>query len=189
MALLPRCTKDTLRTCRACAFCLLACGACLLSAARPAGAKVAVSLTVLFCLVVAISDGDTLTARCGRTGAYQQVKVRIAAIDAPELGQAYGQKSRQQLAQLCFGQRARIDPVERDRYGRTVAHVRCGDTDVASEQVRTGMAWVYTRYAAGRPQLAPLERLARASGTGLWAQRRPMAPWTYRHRYTQRPLR
>ena len=147
------------------------------------------SLTALFCLVVAISDGDTLTARCGRPGSYEQVKVRIAAIDAPELGQAYGQKSRQQLAQLCFRQRARIDPVERDRYGRTVAHVRCADVDVATEQVRTGMAWVYTRYATGRPQLAPLERRARASGAGLWAQRRPMAPWTYRHRYMQRPLR
>ena len=135
------------------------------------------SLSVLFCLVVAVSDGDTLTARCGRPGAYQQLKVRVAAIDAPELGQAHGQASRRQLVQLCMGERARIDPVERDRYGRTVAHVRCSDTDVATEQVRTGMAWVYTRYAAGRPQLAPLERLARASGTGLWAQRRPMAPW------------
>ena len=56
----------------------------------------------LLCLVVAISDGDTLTARCGAPGAYQQVKVRIAAIDAPESRQAFGQKSRQHLAQLCF---------------------------------------------------------------------------------------
>ena len=147
------------------------------------------SVTVLFCLVVAVSDGDTLTARCGRPGAYQQMKVRVAAIDAPELGQAHGRASRQQLLQLCIGQRARIDPVERDRYGRTVAHVRCNDIDVASEQVRTGLAWVYARYAGSRPQLAPLERRARASGAGLWAQRRPMAPWTYRHRYPQHPLR
>lgn len=147
------------------------------------------SLSVLFCLVVAISDGDTLSARCGRPGGYEQIKVRVAAIDAPELGQAYGQKSRQHLAQLCLHQRARIEPLERDRYGRTVARVHCGDVDAASEQVRTGMAWVYTRYAAGQPQLAPLERRARASGAGLWAQRRPMAPWTYRHRYPQRPQR
>ena len=40
-------------------------------------------LASLLCLVVAISDGDTLTVRCGAPGAYQQVKVRIAAIDAP----------------------------------------------------------------------------------------------------------
>ncbi len=41
-------------------------------------------LASLLCLVVAISDGDTLTVRCGAPGAYQQVKVRIAAIDAPD---------------------------------------------------------------------------------------------------------
>lgn len=39
---------------------------------------------LLLCLVVAISDGDTLTARCGEPGAYQQVKVRLSEIDAPE---------------------------------------------------------------------------------------------------------
>lgn len=42
------------------------------------------SIATLICLVVAISDGDTLTARCGAPGAYHQVKVRIAAIDAPD---------------------------------------------------------------------------------------------------------
>lgn len=39
---------------------------------------------LLFCLVVAVSDGDTLTARCGQPGSYQEVKVRLAEIDAPE---------------------------------------------------------------------------------------------------------
>ena len=94
----------------------------------------------LLCLVVAISDGDTLTARCGAPGAYQQVKVRIAGIDAPESRQAFGQKSRQHLAQLCFRQRATLQPVDEDSYGRMVAQVRCGGTDVATAQVRAGMA-------------------------------------------------
>ena len=53
------------------------------------------------CLVVGISDGDTLTARCGRFGSYEEVKVRIAAIDAPERAQPYGQLSRQALSRLC----------------------------------------------------------------------------------------
>ena len=46
------------------------------------------AVTALLCLVVAIADGDTLTARCGAPGAYRQVHVRIAAIDAPESRQA-----------------------------------------------------------------------------------------------------
>ena len=94
--------------------------------------------------------------RCGAPGAYQQVKVRIAAIDAPESRQAFGQKSRQNLARLCFRQRATLQPVDEDSYGRTVAHVRCGSTDVATAQVRAGLAWVYTPYAESRPQLVAL---------------------------------
>ena len=44
-------------------------------------------LATLLCLVVGISDGDTLSARCPTQDAehpYQQVKVRLAEIDAPE---------------------------------------------------------------------------------------------------------
>lgn len=40
----------------------------------------------LVCLVVGISDGDTLTARCPTNDAahpFIQVKVRLAEIDAP----------------------------------------------------------------------------------------------------------
>ncbi|CAN7549432.1 thermonuclease family protein [Acidovorax sp. LjRoot118] len=137
----------------------------------------------LLCLVVAISDGDTLTARCGPPGAYQQVKVRVAAIDAPERKQAFGQKARQNLAQMCFKRQATLQPIEEDSYGRTVANVRCGGTDVATAQVTAGLAWVYTPYAERHPHLAPLQRQARAQGEGLWAQKRPLAPWDYRHRH------
>ncbi len=44
---------------------------------------------LLLCMVVAISDGDTPTARCGQRGSYQQVKVRLSEIDAPEKAQPY----------------------------------------------------------------------------------------------------
>ena len=149
-------------------------------------ASYTVPIASLFCLVVAISDGDSLTARCGAPGAYHQVRVRVAAIDAPESRQAFGQKSRQNLARLCFKQRATLQPVDRDSYGRTVANVRCGGTDVATAQVRSGMAWVYAGYADAHSQLMPLQRQAQSSGTGLWSQRRPQAPWDYRHRHPQR---
>ena len=140
-------------------------------------------LSALLCLVVAVSDGDTLTARCGPTGSNPPIQVRIAAIDAPERRQAYGHLARQQLVQLCLQKRARIEPLGTDSYGRTVANVRCGQTDVASAQVRSGLAWVAPSYAKAHPHLAPLQEQARAHKRGLWTQRRPVAPWTYRHRY------
>lgn len=137
----------------------------------------------MLCLVVAVSDGDTLTARCNTPSATGSVKVRIAAIDAPERKQAFGPQAHQNLMQLCLRQQAQIQVLTTDAYGRAVANVRCGSTDVASAQVNAGLAWVYTQYAQQHPHLSPLERQARSSQRGLWSQRRPLAPWDYRHRY------
>ncbi|GKS97813.1 MULTISPECIES: thermonuclease family protein [unclassified Acidovorax] len=137
-------------------------------------------IATLLCLVVAVSDGDTLTARCGDR---RPIQVRLAAIDAPERRQAFGPPSRQNLARLCLRQKATLQTVARDAYGRTVAHVRCGQGDAATAQVRAGLAWVYTPRAAAYPQLAALQRQAQASHTGLWSQKRPRAPWDYRRQH------
>lgn len=80
--------------------------------------------SVLLCLVVAITDGDTLKARCGEEGSYQQIKVRLAEIDALEKVQPFGQSSKQQLANLCLKQEANIRETARDRFGRTVFQSR-----------------------------------------------------------------
>jgi endonuclease YncB( thermonuclease family) len=47
--------------------------------------------------VVRVQDGDTLTVLVDRT----QLKVRLLDIDAPELGQPFGRRSRQSLASIC----------------------------------------------------------------------------------------
>lgn len=54
------------------------------------------------CLVVGVSDGDTIKARCGEPGAYEQIKVRLGGIDAPESRQAFGQRSKQALMVLAM---------------------------------------------------------------------------------------
>lgn len=137
-------------------------------------------LSTLLCLVVAISDGDTLKARCGEPGAYEQITIRISAIDAPERKQPFGQVSRQHLAQLCFQQQAAITPKARDRYGRTVADVECQGKDAGTEQVRAGLAWFYVRYGAGYGHLAGMEQDARDAGRGLWSKAGAVAPWEFR---------
>src|SRR5687767_10633636 len=54
--------------------------------------------------VIAIADGDTLTVLVAR----QQVKVRLADIDAPESKQAFGSRSKRALSDLCFGKDAKL---------------------------------------------------------------------------------
>ena len=131
----------------------------------------------MFCMVVGISDGDTLTARCD--GIQEQVKVRLAEIDAPEKKQPFGMKSKQALSGTCFQRSAELRVVDRDRYGRTVARIKCNGVDANAEQIRLGMAWVYDRYVKDA-SLYQLQDEARAAQRGLWADSAPIPPWKFR---------
>lgn len=62
------------------------------------------SIILAACLVIAVVDGDTLTALCDQ----QQVKVRLAEIDAPEKKQLFGQRSKQSLSEMCFNKQTVI---------------------------------------------------------------------------------
>ena len=137
---------------------------------------------VILCLVVGISDGDTMTIRCSTPmpdHPYQQVKVRLAEIDAPELGQSFGQRSKQHLSDLCYQAQAMIRPSGTVRYGRLIARVECRGKDASMDMVRAGMAWTYTKYQTD-PVFTQLEQEARASRTGLWAETGQSPPWLWR---------
>jgi endonuclease YncB( thermonuclease family) len=138
-------------------------------------------------LVVGISDGDTIKARCGSPGSYEELKVRLAAIDAPESHQPYGQRSKQALSALCYMEQARILPRDIDRYGRTVARVKCRGQDAGRHQVAGGWAWVYERYTTkDDAALSKLQHDARAQRLGLWADAEPVAPWEWRKLHQSR---
>ena len=125
--------------------------------------------------VVSIQDGDTLTVLIN----HQSVKVRLIDIDAPEAKQPFGQQSKQFLSMLCVGKPIRIDTTSKDRYGRSLARVTCGNTDVNAEMVSRGMAWVYDEYVKDRT-LYQLQDEARSSDRGLWTDSKSIAPWEWR---------
>ncbi len=138
-------------------------------------------IDVLLCLVIAVTDGDTIKVRCGSEGAYEQVKIRLAEIDAPEKKQPFGEQSKQSLSQMCFGKQAEIRPQTKDRYGRTVARVTCGGVDSNKEQIARGMAWVYVKYVKDK-SLYAVQKSARDAHTGLWVDPDPIEPWNWRKR-------
>lgn len=58
---------------------------------------------LLACTVIGIADGDSLTARCSLPdSSYSNIQVRRADIDVREQGQAWRQRSKQHLAEMCL---------------------------------------------------------------------------------------
>jgi len=131
------------------------------------------------CQVFAVTDGDTIKVRCGDS---EQITIRLAGIDAPEKKMPFGQDSKQALSDLCYQVQATITPKTKDRYGRTVADVECRGKDASTELVRTGMAWVFDKYAKGYEALYSLQDTAKAAQLGLWADPAPQPPWEWRHK-------
>lgn len=127
--------------------------------------------------VIGIADGDTLTIL---DGSYSEHKVRLAAIDAPEKAQPFGQKSKQAMSDLCYRKQATVVVIDTDRYGRSVGEVTCDGVYANEAMLQQGMAWVYRKYAKGYGHFYRVEDEAKSLGRGLWADANPVAPWEWR---------
>ena len=128
--------------------------------------------------VVAVADGSTITIATERA----QARLRLAAIDAPDVAQPHGKDSRQSLAGLCLGRTAALGDYRRDAHGHVHARVLCEGIDAGEEQVRRGLAWVDPQTAAKDSPLHALASAAKAARRGLWADPDPIAPWIWRRK-------
>ena len=126
-------------------------------------------------IVVGVADGDTITVLRD----HEQVRVRLAEIDAPEKAQPFGKQSKQILVTLVNGKEVRVVEQGQDRYKRTVGRVYQDELDVGAEQVKKGMAWVYLKYSNDET-LLPIEKEAKEQKLGLWADDDPTPPWVWR---------
>ena len=128
--------------------------------------------------VVAVHDGSTITVVTNS----QQTRLRLAAIDAPDITQPHGKDSRQSLAGLCLGKTAALGDDRSDAGGRAHARVQCDGIDAGEQQVRRGLAWVDPQTAAKDSPLHALESGAKAARRGLWADPAPVPPWIWRRK-------
>ena len=90
-----------------------------------------------------VIDGDTIVIN--------NIRLRLAGIDAPELDHPWGQRSKWALVQLCKGQTvtARIKPEL--SYDRMVAECFLPDgRDLAAELVRIGLALDWPKFSGGK---------------------------------------
>lgn len=130
-----------------------------------------------------VYDGDTLHVIDGDGAKH---KIRMAYIDAPEMKQAYGTRSRDNLRTAAEGRKVSVRVFDIDRYQREVAQVSVGKTDLNLMQVQDGAAWHYESYAKKQQDKADFADYADAQiqaereRKGLWKAKNPQAPWAYR---------
>ena len=96
-------------------------------------------------VIASCYDGDTCITTMGE-------RVRLACIDTPELvgkraKPVPARSARDHLRGLVVGKRVGIRRITEDRYGRTVAELFIGVTNVQREMVAIGHAEILWRYA------------------------------------------
>jgi len=148
--------------------------------------KVVTSLLILIhsCLiadviegkVVGVSDGDSLTLL---TAKKEQLKIRMDGIDAPEMGQDFGNKSKQALSSKVFGKRVKVESKGRDKYDRTIGRVFVDGVNINHWMVEKGWAWQYVKYDKSA-KLKKAQEAAKQQKLGIWRQANVIAPWEYR---------
>lgn len=131
-------------------------------------------------LVVSIIDGDTIKVL---DHDQNQLRVRLASIDAPERKQPFGRKSSMMLADFIGNKKVDLNCPTKDRYNRWICTVYLDDIDINKLMVLGGGAWVYRRYYSGTSYLMAEEE-AKREKRGLWgaSEYGVMPPWEWRQR-------
>ena len=129
-----------------------------------------------------VYDGDTLRVYCGGV----ESKIRFSCIDAPEIKQEGGIASRDHLRMLLnrAGNQVKVNAVDTDRYGRTVADLYANDGLIQLQQVQAGWVWANERYKSDCAEWGAIEAAeqeARAARRGIW-NGKPLEPWEWRKR-------
>lgn len=126
--------------------------------------------------VVKVSDGDTVTILAPDKTQY---KIRLNDIDAPEKKQAFGNKSKDNLAKYIAGKTVTVKYQKKDRYKRILGTIYYNNMDINLQQVKYGYAWVYKKYSNNQ-NYYKAEKLARDKKVGIWADKNPLEPWEFR---------
>lgn len=125
--------------------------------------------------IVRVSDGDTVVLLDSNN---KQHKIRLDGIDAPEKGQAYGNKSKEYLSSLIAGKTVIVEYEKKDMYKRILGTIFYQGKNINEEMVRSGYAWTY--YYNKSKRMLELQDNAKKGNKGLWKDKNPINPYHYR---------
>ena len=129
--------------------------------------------------VIKVIDGDTIWVKTNN----KHIKIRLSYIDAPELKQTYGVRSKNFLTNLILDKNVQINANKKDRYNRHLGEVYIHSANesvfVNAKMLKSGNAWIYLKHR-DNSYLKNLENYARIKKIGLWSEEAPVEPWIYR---------
>ena len=129
--------------------------------------------------VIKVIDGDTIWVKSSN----KHIKIRLSYIDAPELKQIHGVRSKNFLTNLVLDKNVQINTSKKDRYNRHLGevyiHTLKESIFVNAKMLKSGNAWIYLTYRDNF-YLQNLENHARTKKIGLWNEKTPVEPWIYR---------
>ncbi|MCA6069381.1 thermonuclease family protein [Chryseobacterium sp. RG1] len=127
--------------------------------------------------VIKVKDGDTVVVLLGNN---RQETLRLAEVDCPESGQAFGKNAKQFTSSQVFGKKVVFYRIAKDRYKRTVAKIFYDDDKyLSAEIIKSGWGWWYFK-ASKSVELKDYELKAKNSKTGLWKDNNAISPWEFR---------
>jgi micrococcal nuclease len=130
--------------------------------------------------VTKISDGNTIQVL--HEGVSK--RIRLFGIDCPEIDQPFGTTAKKFISDLALGKTVKVRVRDVD-HQRVVADITLPDARMLNQElVRAGLAWWYGITSKADAELHRLEIEARVAKRGLWIDRNPVPPWTWRREKT-----
>lgn len=130
--------------------------------------------------VVSVIDGNTIELVTNDSESY---KILLYGIDSPELGQDYGDKAQKFLQKIVLDKTVNVKIQGKDRWGNRLGIILIdGKIDPRLKLLEAGLAWTAERNPID--ELESIKEKARENGKGLWKEKDPTPPWTYRREQT-----
>ena len=133
-------------------------------------------------VIINVIDGDTVHLLNDNE---EKLKIRLQHIDAPELDQSYGKKSKFVLQQLILNKKVTVIGDKKDKYKRLLGVIYLDELDINLEMIKAGAAWHFKKYAKFDQTEYQYkiydenEHQAKLKKIGLWKEN-AISPWLWR---------
>src|SRR5215210_265186 len=151
-----------------CGFVFLMYGPCVVQASS------------LFGRVIEVNGGDVITV----SNLNRPVRIKLLGVDAPEMGQAFGDVAKKHLSDLIYDKSVVVEYSGISADGSLAGRVLLNSTDIGAQMIRDGAAWfdlnnLSRLSATDREVYQQSEQAVRSERRGLWQAENPMAPWEF----------